>query len=175
PFCQGDPGNGARALPRNELRAGARPLHPHRRRAAHQQLSALATRVHGALFHRHAVARLRRRGARRGDRLVSRPRAALRAHQRPCRAGEAGRGRLKGGLAARIVTAAALFFLPKPWFAALGTVIAAAAGFEWARLCRLAGAAAWLYAAGMAFAFVVLYNTEPRAPASMLAAMFWIV
>ena len=70
---------------------------------------------------------------------------------------------------------AALFFLPKPWFAALGALIAAAAGFEWARLCRLAGTAAWAYAAAMAFAFVVLYNTEPRQPAFLLAALFWIV
>jgi phosphatidate cytidylyltransferase len=70
---------------------------------------------------------------------------------------------------------AALFCLPKPWFAARGALLAAAAGFDWARRCRLAGAAAWLYAAGMAFAFVVLYHTEPRAPAFMLAALFWIV
>jgi phosphatidate cytidylyltransferase len=70
---------------------------------------------------------------------------------------------------------AALFFLPKPWFAALGALIVAAAGFEWARLCRLSGAAAWLYAVGMAFAFVVLYNSEPYAPAFMIAALFWIV
>jgi len=70
---------------------------------------------------------------------------------------------------------AALFFLPKPWFAALGALVAAAAGFEWARLCRLAGAAAWLYAVGMGFAFVVLYNTEPRDPAFMIAALFWII
>jgi phosphatidate cytidylyltransferase len=69
---------------------------------------------------------------------------------------------------------AALFLLPKPWFAAVGVLVAAAAGFEWARLCRLAGAAAWLYAGGMAFAFVVLYNTEPREPAFMLSALFWI-
>jgi phosphatidate cytidylyltransferase len=70
---------------------------------------------------------------------------------------------------------AALFFLPRPWFAALGTLIVVAAGLEWARLCRLAGAGAWIYAAAMAFAFVVLYNTEPQQPAYLLAALFWIV
>jgi phosphatidate cytidylyltransferase len=37
------------------------------------------------------------------------------------------------------------------------------------------GAAAWAYAAAMALAFVVLYNTEPRQPALMLSALFWIV
>jgi len=70
---------------------------------------------------------------------------------------------------------AALFFVPKPWFAAVGVLLAAAAGFEWARLCRLAGPAAWLYSGGMALAFLVLYNTEPSEPAFMLAALFWIV
>ena len=69
----------------------------------------------------------------------------------------------------------ALFFLPKPWFAVVGALIAATAGFEWARLCRLAGAAVWVYAGAMAFAFVVLYNTEPRQPAFLLATVFWIV
>jgi len=70
---------------------------------------------------------------------------------------------------------AALFLLPGPWFAALGAFIVAAAGFEWARLCRLAGWAAWLYAAAMAFALVVLYHTEPRQPTFIVAALFWIV
>lgn len=81
------------------------------------------------------------------------------------------------GTAAALIAAllAALFFLPKPWFAALAALIVAVAGFEWARLCRMEGAAAWLYAAAMAFAFVVLYNTEPRQPAFMLSALFWMV
>jgi phosphatidate cytidylyltransferase len=70
---------------------------------------------------------------------------------------------------------AALFFLPKPWFAALVVLIVAIAGAEWARLCRLEGAAAWLYAAAMAFGFVVLYHTTPRQPTFLLAALFWIV
>jgi len=51
---------------------------------------------------------------------------------------------------------AALFLLPGPWFAALGAFIVAAAGFEWARLCRLAGWAAWLYAAAMAIVGVIM-------------------
>jgi phosphatidate cytidylyltransferase len=86
-------------------------------------------------------------------------------------------------LAARVATAAlliaallaALFLLPRPWFAAIGLLLSAAAAVEWARLCRMAGAAVWLYAGGMAFAFGVLYNTEPREPTFMLAALFWIV
>ncbi len=70
---------------------------------------------------------------------------------------------------------AALFFLPRPWFAALVVLIVAIAGSEWARLCRLEGGAAWLYAAAMAFGFVVLYNTTPLEPTFLLAALFWIV
>jgi phosphatidate cytidylyltransferase len=86
-------------------------------------------------------------------------------------------------LAARVATAAvliaallaALLFLPRPWFAAIGLLLSAAAAVEWARLCRMAGAAVWLYAGGMALAFGVLYSTEPREPTFMLAALFWIV
>lgn len=70
---------------------------------------------------------------------------------------------------------AALFFLPRPWFAALVALIVAITGAEWARLCRLKGAFAWLYAAVMTFGFVVLYNTEPRQPTFVLATAFWIV
>ncbi|MEA3193889.1 MAG: phosphatidate cytidylyltransferase [Betaproteobacteria bacterium] len=69
---------------------------------------------------------------------------------------------------------AALFFLPRPWFAAVGVLIAAVAGFEWARLCRITGAAAWAYAGAMALAFVGLYNTAPRY-AFAAACMFWII
>ncbi len=53
--------SGARGGARARRRARARPLHPHRRRAAHQQLPALEPRLHRAVFQRHAVARLRRR------------------------------------------------------------------------------------------------------------------
>ena len=70
---------------------------------------------------------------------------------------------------------AALLFLPKAWFAALVVPIVAIAGCEWAKLCRLEGGAAWLYAAAMAFGFVVLYNTTPREPTFLFAVLFWIV
>ena len=42
-------------------RAGSGPVHPHRRRAAHQQFPAVESRLHRAVFHRHAVAGFRRR------------------------------------------------------------------------------------------------------------------
>ena len=80
------------------------------------------------------------------------------------------------GTAAALIAAllAALFLLPKLWFAALVVVIVALAGFEWARLCRIAGAAAWAYAGVMALAFVGIYNTDPRY-AFAAASVFWIV
>lgn len=53
-------------------------------------------------------------------------------------------------------------------------MIVAIAGAEWARLCRLQGAAAALYAAAMAFAFLIVYQTEPRQPTYALATLFWI-
>ena len=69
---------------------------------------------------------------------------------------------------------AALFLLPRIGLAALVAAIVAAAAFEWARLCRLGGPAAWGYAGAMAFAFVVIYNTEPWQPVFVLAGLFWI-
>ncbi len=53
--------------------------------------------------------------------------------------------------------------------------IAALAGAEWARLCRLQGVPAAVYALAMAFGFVVVYNTEPPRVTFLLAALFWIV
>jgi phosphatidate cytidylyltransferase len=70
---------------------------------------------------------------------------------------------------------AALFFLPRPWFAALVVLIAAIAGSEWARLCRMKEKAAWFYAGAMALGFVVLYNTTPTQPIFLIAGLFWIV
>jgi undecaprenyl diphosphate synthase len=55
-------GNGRRkrsgATSGDELCTGARSVHPHRWRAADQQLPALATRVFRVVFHRGAVARI---------------------------------------------------------------------------------------------------------------------
>ena len=66
------------ALHGAELRARPRPVHPHRRRGAHQQLPALAGGVLRARLHRLPVARVRRRGARRRARRIRRPRPPLR-------------------------------------------------------------------------------------------------
>ena len=63
-------------LPRRS--AAGRSVHPHRRRAAHQQFPALAGRLRRALLHRYAVARRRRRRARRRARRFRAPRAPLR-------------------------------------------------------------------------------------------------
>jgi len=69
---------------------------------------------------------------------------------------------------------AALFLLPRIGLAALVAATVAAAAFEWARLCRLSGPAAWGYAGAMAFAFVAIYNTQPWQPVFFLAGLFWI-
>lgn len=70
---------------------------------------------------------------------------------------------------------AALFFLPRGWFAALVVLIVAIAGSEWAGLCRLKEKGAWFYAGAMALGFVALYNTTPPQPTFLLATLFWIV
>jgi phosphatidate cytidylyltransferase len=122
------------------------------------------------------VAGLRRRGARRGDRLVPAPRAPLRPHQRPAPGREAGRGRLSP-LAARVATAAvliaallgALFFLPAPWLKGLVALLIAAAAYEWARLCGVQGT---LYAAALAGIFLLM---KPEQGWYLLAAAFWLL
>jgi phosphatidate cytidylyltransferase len=70
---------------------------------------------------------------------------------------------------------AALFLLPHAGLSILAGALVAAAGFEWARLCRLGRDGAWIYTAAQAFAFLVLYHTEPWRPVFVLAALFWIV
>jgi phosphatidate cytidylyltransferase len=86
-------------------------------------------------------------------------------------------------LAARLVTAvvliagllAALFLLPPTSLAAVIGILVALAAFEWARLCRLAGGVAWIYAAAVFLGSLALWSTELRQPLFMIAAAFWVV
>src|SRR6185503_20013873 len=181
--ARSDRRNRSRPLPRDELCAGAGSLHPHRGRAAHQQLPAVAARVHRALLHRDAVAGLRRRCARPRHRFLPQPRAALRPHQRAARSLQAGRGRLKGQLAARVGTAAvliaallaALFFLPPFALELVIALLLVAGGLEWARLCRLERRSAWALALAMAGVFFALGRSGLQPLAFVTAAAFWIV
>jgi phosphatidate cytidylyltransferase len=94
------------------------------------------------------------------------------------RAGGAPRGlsvRLATALVVIALLLAALLLLPSVWRAVLTTAIAGFAGLEWARLCRMSGAAAWGYAGAMALAVVVTYNSDPLLPAYAVSALFWIV
>jgi phosphatidate cytidylyltransferase len=61
--------------------------------------------------------------------------------------------------------------------AALIALIVAAGGHEWARLCRLAGAAAWAYAIAIAAAFGAIFalgDAVVRA-ALAIAVVFWLI
>jgi phosphatidate cytidylyltransferase len=71
----------------------------------------------------------------------------------------------------------ALFLLPRAWLAGLAALLAAAAGFEWGRLCRLKAPLAWLYGAAAAALLVVLVaaGSEAARTAFILAAFFWII
>jgi phosphatidate cytidylyltransferase len=63
------------------------------------------------------------------------------------------------------------------WLAPLVALVAAAGGHEWARLCRLANPAAWLYAIAVAIAFGGIFAFgEPAAVrlAFAAAAAFWV-
>ena len=59
----------------------------------------------------------------------------------------------------------------------LVALIVAAGGFEWARLCRLRGPAAWVYAALVGAAFTALFAIGDSAarPALVTAAVFWLL
>jgi phosphatidate cytidylyltransferase len=72
---------------------------------------------------------------------------------------------------------AALFLLPKLWLAALVALVVAAGGHEWARLCRIPRASAWLYAIALAVAYGALfrYGEPALRPAIAAAAVFWVL
>jgi phosphatidate cytidylyltransferase len=70
---------------------------------------------------------------------------------------------------------AALFYLPPAGLAVLAALVAAAGGYEWARLCALRGAAAWLYAALGAAAVALLLFFPVSRPVLGAAALFWLV
>ena len=69
---------------------------------------------------------------------------------------------------------AALFFLPRAALAALVAVLLVFAALEWARLCAMAGAAAWAYALGLAAVFAAAELAGLRQPLFAAAAVFWI-
>lgn len=72
------------------------------------------------------------------------------------------------------VLLAVLFLLPRPWLAAVVALVAALAGFEWARLCRLGawGARAYAVLVTASFGALLLWPQPVLLP---LAAAFWIV
>ena len=67
-----------------------------------------------------------------------------------------------------------LFVLPRAWLPVPVALVVALAGFEWARLCLLAGWAARIYALLVAASFGALYFLPPQ-PVLLVAAGFWIL
>ena len=67
--------------------------------------------------------------------------------------------------------------MPAIGLAALIALIVAGGGFEWARLCRLANAAAWCYGVAVAAAFGAVFSLgEPLARLVLMAAvLFWVI
>ena len=87
------------------------------------------------------------------------------------------------GLAARLVTAAvliagllaALFWLPRPYFAVLVALLVGGAAHEWSDLCKLRGGRALVFIAATVAAFAALLSTGASlTPVFALAALFWI-
>ena len=72
---------------------------------------------------------------------------------------------------------AALFLLPRDWWAFLTSLIIATAAHEWARLCQLGKGGAWFYALALATAYALIFVLgRPIALAALvIAAVFWMV
>src|SRR5690606_12837193 len=119
------------------------PLHPHRRRTAHQQFPAVEPRLHGALLHGPALAGVRHGGAG-GRRCLFRfARAAFRAHGRA--AGRPGARRMRWeGLGKRVVTAvvlvavllAVILWLPPVATVVVLTIAVLAGAWEWSAFLK---------------------------------------
>ena len=67
--------------------------------------------------------------------------------------------------------------MPRAWFAVLAGLLAAAGGFEWARLCRLSTPLARLYSALAGLAVLALFAAGHRAALAtfLLASLFWVI
>src|SRR5690606_11005882 len=132
---------GGRGLPRGAGRpAATRPVHPHRRRHADQQLPAVATRLHRTVVHRYPVARARRRDAVARTRRLRPTRAPLRPDRRTSRRpGDAcmTRTRVIAALLMAPLAILAILFLPTPWMAALAAIVFLAGLWEWLKLAEV--------------------------------------
>ena len=87
------------------------------------------------------------------------------------------------GLAARLATAAvliggllaALFWLPRPYFAVLVALLVGGAAHEWSHLCGLRGGRALVFIAAIVAAFAALLSAGASlTPVFALAALFWL-
>jgi phosphatidate cytidylyltransferase len=69
----------------------------------------------------------------------------------------------------------ALFLLPRPALSLLVAVLLLLAGLEWARLCRLQRAGAWVYAVTVTLVFLALDFAGLQQALFVTAAVFWIL
>jgi phosphatidate cytidylyltransferase len=70
---------------------------------------------------------------------------------------------------------AVLFLLPRPVLSLLVAVLLLLAGLEWARLCRLQRAGAWVYAVTVTLVFLALDFAGLQQALFVTAAVFWIL
>jgi phosphatidate cytidylyltransferase len=69
---------------------------------------------------------------------------------------------------------AALFLLPPFALELLIALLLSCAALEWARLCRLYGASAWVFALAVGLLFLALEHAGLQTAVFMIAALFWI-
>ena len=165
--------------------AGSGPVHPYRRRAARQQLSAVESRLHRAVFHRTAVAGFRRDGVR-GLRCSISPRGSGALDCTTQQLGTDGTGldvamraRVTTALALAIVLVAAVLYSPVAVTASLLGVVMLMGGWEWSAFLNVATSWRLLYVLVLgALALIAFRYTVALAPfmlAMGLALLWWVV
>lgn len=69
---------------------------------------------------------------------------------------------------------AALFWLERAWFSAVVAAIVLAGGYEWARLCKVTGLWAWIYAAAGGAIYWSLVDLRLTGNIVLGASVFWL-
>ena len=147
-------------------------------RAAHQQLPALEPGLHGALFLRHAVARLRSRRVRSGTGILRRSAAPLRYDGRARGRALMLRQRVLTAVVLGLALLAVILWLPAEASLAVFAVVAHTAGaWEWSVFPRFPVVATrWICVLCVALAMAVVWvysQSERHLHTLLLVALVW--
>ena len=154
-------------------RAGSGPVHPHRWRAAHQQLPAVEPGLHRAVLLRRAVAGFRCGGLRAPRCRTSPAPASLSASPAPAGRGRVIRQRIISAVVIAVLLVGAVLLLPPVWSAVALSLVLLAARLGVVRVpdARWSGAAPWAYVALTARRMCALWQLSATAAGLRAAAV----